>query len=110
MEMTSLPQSSFIVVWVVVNIFTFLCIAFDHKQSETQRKQKTRKYLPPRVQSDSILYLTLLGGGFGGILAMYCFDYKLGDTKFIYKWVYCFLTHIAVLSLVFYGHIVFQVA
>jgi len=57
-------------VWMLVNVLTFLTFAYDKAlQSAHARNAK-------RVSERAMVFLALLGGGIGGLLAMEFFHYK----------------------------------
>ena len=59
---------------LLINLITFIVFAMDKKKA--RRKQW-------RVPESTLLFLSLMGGGFGGLLSMYIFRHKTDKIKFV---------------------------
>lgn len=71
-----------------INIITFLVFAID------KQKACTGKY---RIRERTLLILSIIGGAFGGLLAMYLFRHKIRKKSFAAGLPLIFIVQIIVL-------------
>lgn len=63
------------IIYIIINIITFLIYGIDKKLAKGKKQ---------RISEFSLLFLTFLFGGFGGIMGMKVFRHKTKKKKFIF--------------------------
>ena len=67
-------QTIIAAIFILLNIFSFGMYAYDKLAAKSGRR---------RIPEKSLLTISILGGCFGGTLAMYLFRHKTQHTRFI---------------------------
>ncbi|MCA5013382.1 MULTISPECIES: DUF1294 domain-containing protein [unclassified Enterococcus] len=79
---------------VIVNVFEFFAMYLDKKRAEKKRW---------RVPEFDLLFIGIIGGGIGGLLAQQLFHHKTRKLRFYFFFIFGTLVAIAIICFSYQG-------